>query len=201
MSAGWEGKVSPPTDEAEIRELAEAPIIARYTAVIGLNLERSDFDLTAAPDDAKSASGLESAPEWTHTPWSEIQGKAHRQEKVSERLAVLALGKLKALLDFGADLPDGSSEQIRDAIDARWPEIAEARNGENAGQPAAAYERIQVEAVVRSSGVTGWGYTLSTSGSPLPGLNVTDPTAPDGFDRYLQNMIRSDLALRLGSFA
>lgn len=200
MSTGWEGNGAPQADSEGRNQAAEAPIIATYRAVVGLGLERSSLEVSAAPEDARAFSGLESAPEWSATPWAEMRERAQRQETVPDRLTVLALGKLKALVDFGAHIPDGSSEEIRDAIDEHWPGIAGARRDAAAGKGASPYARVQVEAVVRANGATGWGYELGPRGSTLPGLNP-DATAVDGFDRYLQNVIRADLAGRLASFS
>lgn len=141
-------------------------------------------------------SAVSRAPEFSSVPWSETQAAAAREPDPQRTLEIFALAKIRALLDFGAELDGATPDQIRAQIDQRWPAIARARNSNGWAAPTARYNRLQVEAFIRADGASGWGYTVISGGLPLPAFEGNDLKAAGEIDRYLQNMVRAEIGGR-----
>lgn len=154
------------TSAVSVDERAELARVVVYEAVVSLDLERSAVSLFP---DAGGASSFG---------------------------AVLApvLSQLKALFDAGAELPNGTGEEIRASVDARYPAIAQERRAGSASANEEPYMRFAVDATVWADNTATWGFEIPESGEFPPGLESDEDRA---LDLYIQNLVRADLADRL----
>ena len=158
-----------------------------YTAVIGLELERSTLSFNASVDHAQIVTAVETPPEWTLTPWPPTRTNTDAD------VTIFALAKLKAIFDFAAQLPDGSTQEIKNAIDTRFPLVRSER-----AVPTAHYKRFAVEASIMDDGKTQWGYDIPGGDDFPPG--VVARMQESELDIFIQNLVRADLQQRLESF-
>jgi len=170
----------------------EAAVVGRYSAVLSLDVERSDLFITDLIAAKSAREVLASDP--GYAPWPpRAVGKS--LEGASPEYLVTA--RLKALFDFGAFLPDDAPDELELGMAKRWAKLDAERRDRAAGRRTPNYERIQVSALIRADGDGSWSYSHSSlvpEPLPLPG------TAPNGrteLDLYVQNHIRKDLAHRL----
>jgi len=178
MSGEWQGDL-----------VSEGPpdAVVTYTAVVRLSLERSSISFSQSVSRERLIDALSRAPAWTLDPWSPRQGGT------DEELTATALQKIKAVLDFRAGIKEQSADGIRAALQARFPQVAEAKGDSSAGIER--FKSYVVEAAVRADGEAEWGFVTPEAGADPAGLRSDDP---DGELRiFLQNTARADIVERL----
>lgn len=161
-------------------------VVAQYDAVVvARRVIWSDLSLRPAAETARAVLLLAPpyVPKWPPRPATSL---ALGDDASAD---LLALTRLKALFDFGSQLPDEDVGDVLRNVEARWPAVP---------------ERISVDAVVRANGDAEWGYERA------PGTDVG--RADDEFantmsvsgrselDLYVQNLVRADLEERLTRF-
>lgn len=158
-----------------------ASVVARYTAVVSGRIERSELQIVDQAGLTASRPALEADPGFA--PWP-----AHAVRLSDEGLVA---ARLKALFDFGAQLPDGDDDTTTRAMHQRWPLLKKLKGSE-------ALERIEVTALVRADGTAEWGFERSDANRaalPIPDGEVV--VGRPELDLYVQNMVRRGLRRRI----
>ena len=155
--------------------------IAIYSAVVAYGVETSSLRFNSGLETDELAAAIAIPPDWSLSQWP-----PQAPDNPDNDLVLKALTKLKALFDFASGLPDGDSEEIRQAVAARFLGSID--------QSAAtiAQKRFTVEAVIWEDGTATWGYDIPSAGSVPTSVN----TATD-LDVFVQNLVRSDLQQRI----
>jgi len=158
-----------------------ASVVARYAAVVSGRIERSELQIVDQAALTANRPALEADPGFA--PWHA------RASRLSDEGLVAA--RLKALFDFGAQLPDGDDDATTRAMHQRWPRLKKLKGSE-------ALERIEVTALVRADGTSEWGFERSDpnrAALPIPDGEVV--VGRPELDLYVQNMVRRDLRRRI----
>ena len=154
---------------------------ARYQATFRSRIEDAGLTLNPALPHSELLRTLSIPPEWTPEPWLATERDPH----------VLALTKLKILLDFDARLTAGSSAEIRERIAASFPKVASARRDN--------LKAFQVEALVRlADGQAEWSVAVPEDGDLPPGIRTAELESGANLKIVIQNLVRADLLERLG---
>lgn len=158
-----------------------ASVVARYAAVVSGKIERSELQIVDQAALTANRPALEADPGFA--PWHP------RASRLSDEGLVAA--RLKALFDFGAQLPDGDDDATTRAMHQRWPRLKKLKGSE-------ALERIEVTALVRADGNGEWGFERSDPNrAPLPIPDAEVVVGRPELDLYVQNMVRRDLRRRI----
>lgn len=162
-------------------EVPAAPVVARYAAIISGRIERSELQVVDSPTLKANRETLETDP--GYAPWPP------RAKRLTDEGLIAA--RLKALFDFGAQLPDGDEETSIRVINERWPRLKRLKGTE-------LLQRVEVTALVRADGTAEWGFERKDpTRAPLP---IPEEEVVDGrpeIDLYVQNMVRRDLRRRI----
>lgn len=131
---------------------------------------------------------LKEAPPWVRTGWSpSLTGT--RQKDVF----VLGLSRIKAMLDVSTSFPDGTSKELREMLEERFPDLANPANAEM-------FPQIRIEASVDQDGETSWGYVIERPGTlpaSLANIGPADQADRSAFEVFLINLLRADLVKRI----
>jgi hypothetical protein len=162
---------------------------AKYEAVVTSDIESASLTLNDAVPAADLQRILSIPPEWTVDSWPPS----------STDPQTLALAKIKALLDFDAQLPSGGSggndsAGIRAHLSAAFPGVGagRAKGAKNA-------KVFGIKAVVRlEDGQAEWEVAVPAAGEFPTGITSEDldPGAP--LKVFLQNIARADVLKRMG---
>jgi hypothetical protein len=157
------------------------PPIATYTAEVFETVRHSTLSIVD-PLTRRQVTALRTPPEWTLSGWTSVTPGSPRE---FEHLALL---KMKALLDFDAGLPNGSSQAIIDGLAKRFGPRAFRPTDGNA---------LRVTVVVRDDGKAEWGAEVDGS-NELP-LGITDSSLDPGrpLKVLVQNLVRADIQQHL----
>lgn len=164
---------------------------AKYEATVVTNLEASRLVLNRTVPERDLARALSIPPEWTLEPWPTDESNLER----------LALTKLKALLDFDAQLSGISSSAVRGNLAAAFPELGPDlfRSGRSASAKAAARKVFQVEALIRlDDGQAQWSVEVPGEGALPPGIQSAELESGSSLKVFIQNVSRADILGRLG---
>jgi hypothetical protein len=159
--------------------------VATYRAVIGLDVERAEFNIATDLDREVVEAALLQKPEWCPIPWPRIS------EPTDRDLRRLALLKLSIFFDFAAKLPAGTGQEIRQALWQRFPAVRTAL----AEAGGVRFKRFPVHATIWSDGESNGGYHHPSEGEHPPIGTVTEET----LDLFIQNLVRADIRDRLAA--
>jgi hypothetical protein len=110
-------------------------------------------------------------------------------------LEQLALRRVKNLLDFDSQLEDGTGDEIRAQVYARFPEVQKV-----SATDAGSYASFSVDAAIFDGGQTEWGVGPGTSTAMKlpPGISGSsedwDFESGSNLKIFVQNLVRADLA-------
>ena len=167
-----------------------APLIARYDAVVSLQVERSALTVVDRAGAEANRPHLASGPGFGTGPPAGAPA-ASGWNRIS--IETVCVARMKATLDFGAELVGDTREQLAMAIDDRWSDLASARSARASGRATPNYERIAAEVLLREDGQVEWAYTRRDDGAvplPVPGVLSNGRTV---LDSYVQNLLRLEL--------
>lgn len=181
---------------------APQAVVATYTALISLELEKSSFRLNGDLAHDVLFEAISRPPEWpTATPW------LAPRDSSNEELSKSALSKLLALLDFASQIEAATSEELSKAIEVRYPQIVKDRVLKSKGLLARKYKLFEMWAQILEDGSPTWGFDVPAAGTMLPGVLKTAGEQELGqlltsgnaseLDLFLQNSARTDLMERL----
>lgn len=180
MSSGWQG-IRHAWRPVEMRSA-----VATYRAIVGLDVERSEFDVSTDLDREVVEAALLQRPEWCPIPWPRVGVPTEHDLR---RLALLKLG---LFFDFAAELPGSTGQEIRESLQHRFPGLRAAMAGESGG---VRFKRFHVEASVWSDGTASGGYQQPEDGAHPP---IGTPTGA-AIDLFIKNVTRADIRDRLGA--
>jgi hypothetical protein len=155
----------------------------RYSAVIGLGLERSGVRWEVSPATARDA--VERQPTWP-TEWPD------RSTLPQVDSLVLALRKVAALLDFDARIEGNTGDEIRQSILTSFPALTETKVVPRG-------RSYRGEAYILADGIPRWQYESSEDHKVLPGLSTAKVNGKSDLDTYIQNVMRADLYDRIAA--
>jgi hypothetical protein len=161
---------------------------ARYDAVVTSDIVSSSLTLNDALPTTDLQRVLSIPPEWTlsENDWPPAASDPQ----------TLALAKIKALLDFGAQIPDGSSSEIRSSIATALPGLASGA-GQEIG--ATAIKQFTVKSIVRlADGQAEWEVTVPAAGAFPAGISDQNLDQGSPLKLFLQNVTRADVLAKMG---
>ncbi len=152
-------------------------------AKVNPNLSLGDLEraLTKKPD------WLGKRKEWLKTPWPEYKAAA------TEQLEMFGLTAAKALLAVGARIPDGTADEMTEAMHSMFPQLAaEAQEHETT------YEAWNACVMADTKSKMNWGYggpsVRAGKALPIEDTNIGDRSA---FELFLQNQMRIAIQQRI----
>lgn len=174
---------TPNNEQNYVRTNDSKRTVATYTALIRVAIEESSIETRADVSQEQLTRILTTPPQFFRGSWPT---EPPRTEAEMLRNVLL---KLRALFDFGPNLPTGSSDEIRIATYAAFPQLQMKDSGK------VRYRFHKVTAYIWDDGSTGWRLDISPVGAELPEL----PFVLSGSDLewFIQNLVRADLATRL----
>lgn len=183
------------SSQSTARTSAPATIVASYSATASVVIIRSSFRVKA-PLASSTRQRFISAPGYAQwPPWS-VTSRGIALSALDD--LTLSLLRLKLGFDVGAGITGNSPEELSEAIDIEWPMLAVLRRDLALGAGIPSYEQASINGEVNAKGEPTWGYMRNVnSGQPLPLKEPTPVPARPEFDRFLQNLVRVDLAQRI----
>lgn len=163
-----------------------------YAATVSLRVEESCVSINPFVSIKDLERVLTRAPDWVEgrREWLKEEWPSKQVQRLSD-LEQYGLTASKALLAFGAKIPDGNQKEMRDALASLFPEITSAlqRNSES-------YEAWGAHVTIETDGNRGWGFALAREGHPFPmrDANIGNRSA---FEVFLQNQMRIDIQGRI----
>lgn len=165
-------------------DLALRIVVAQYTALITLSLQAANLVILYNSRQSELQTALDSRPGFLAGPWP----RRYSYEKSED--VQFALKKLKALLNFGAEGPDGSAEELK------GHHVAVFAGVQDQAASTTRYKLYAFHAEIWNDGTATWGYEAPIAGEDLPGIN-----SEMDLDAYLQSLARIDIQKRLEAAA
>lgn len=191
MAGNWKVEVSP------VADAVPQQAAATYTATISLVVESSSLVLNHLLDRNALLRAISVPPTWPTELW------VAPTDSSDEALAVSALSKIHALLDFAAQMPAETADDLRSALDRGYPEVARERREQRAGRSRTRFKRFEITAKILTDGSPVWGFEVPVLGTMLPGILPAGESSDSlaqrigsgatHLDLFLQNAARSDV--------
>ena len=165
-----------------------------YVAEVGIAAENSSFGFNPALKPDQLAPTVVPAPFWLHSRPGVLRGGWPQ----STDLKLLALASCKSMLALGAEIPDGTSEEMQGQFDLLFPRLAQARATETPNEYRTRIFNVTIDA--DGPHRTGFGHGPGRAGRSVP---IAKPNAsfypdkPNSFSNWdvaMKNLLRIDLA-------
>jgi hypothetical protein len=174
---------------------APPPVVASYSATTSVVVIRSSWHVTDSLT-AGTRRRLIASPGYAQWPPFAVTSRGLVLPELDDSLLLLL--RLKLAFDFGAGITANSPYELSKGIDAEWPALAVPREELARGAGIPPYEQASINGEVNALGEPTWGYTRNVNGGQLLPLKEPTPVpARPEFDRFLQNLVRVDLARRI----
>jgi hypothetical protein len=190
MHSQWQ-----PVSSSSVGAPAPASIIVSYSATVSVVVVRSSVQVKT-PLSSGIRKSLIAAPGYAQWPPLAVTSRGVTLSDLDD--LTLSMIRLKLAFDFGAAIAGDSSDELTRGIDAEWPALAAPRADLARGAGIPPYEQASINGEVNALGEPTWGYLRNVNGGQILPLKepAPVPTRPE-FDRFLQNLVRVDLAQRI----
>lgn len=177
-----------PTFGSQGPDPAEAPVVAKYQAVVSLDVEQAALVIVDKDLAERNRERFTDTPGFSSDP----------APPANASIEVLLMRRLLSVLGFRSEIHAWSSGQARAALARRWPDVETQRARVQQRGAANRFERIVAEGVIRADGTAEWGYTHGlANGDPLP-ISASANGGATELDRYVQGQLQVALLTDAG---